>query len=173
MRLSRFVYRGVGLACFVLAVVVTPVMAGSTAHCDFSRCTITNLCGSPGNGPSGRACIVKVSEVTTSNGSLVTNVTPDIICVRPNTEILWYTLEPNSEFTVTFGSHPFPSTSSGTFPGKKGQPSGDTAGGNSACYQYSAVHRINGKAAQVDPKVIVDGGRHPDKQQAPKKPIKR
>jgi hypothetical protein len=159
MKLICFAYRIVGLSCLVLAVFVDSAMAGSTALCEASSCA-NKWCGSPGVGPGATACWVKVTEATESNGSRVTKTYPDTVCVHPDTEISWYTLEPNSEFTVTFATHPFPNTPSGTFTGKKGQPSGDTAQGSSACYQYSVVHCIStGNCAKADPKVIVDSGR--------------
>jgi hypothetical protein len=154
MKLSPFIHRHVVFSWLALALLVNCAIAGTTVPCS-NQCTRRN-CGSPGD--SGQPCVIKVSQ---TNGSHpVATVNKPSICVDPDTDIVWYTSEHNSSFTVTFAmAHPFANTPAGVFKGSKGHPSGDTLSSQtSACYQYSVQHCVSGSAcAQVDPKVIVNG----------------
>jgi hypothetical protein len=175
MKLNLFVYRNAVLSWLVLGVLVNSANAGTPARCT-DKCTPN--CGSTGD--NGLPCLVKVSETKDSNGQWVTTVNTNPICVFSDTDIIWYTSERNSTFTVTFATpHPFASTPAGTFNGKKGQPSGDTASipqpaPASNCYEYSVKHCIPGRpCAKVDPKVIVNGVRLPPGTGSSKDPVKK
>jgi hypothetical protein len=139
VKTNRFVCR-ISLCCLVLAVLISSAVAGKPGSCKIQRCT--TWCGSPG--PSGKACWLKVSEAHNPSGVPTSNVNvPDPVCVHSDTDIFWYTLEPSSDFKVTFGTtHPFANAPAGVFQGKKAKPAGDTAAvsSGSVCYEYS-VHR--------------------------------
>jgi hypothetical protein len=152
--MSQFSYRNVGLSLLLSAALVSSASAGTPGQpCRVEQCA--KWCGEPG----AVACSIRVLE-SGPTGNAVSKVDQPTVCVYSGTEIFWYTLELNSELTVTFGAgHPFPNTPSGQFKGKKGQPSGDTAvlpSSTAACYQYSVEHcNKHGQCAHIDPKVIV------------------
>jgi hypothetical protein len=150
--ISPFIHRQVVFSLLALAVLGNSAIAGTTVPCS-DQCTQPN-CGSPGD--SGQPCLIKVSQTNGSNP--VATVDKPSICVDSDTDIVWYTSEHKSDFTVTFATpHPFANTPAGVFKGRKGQPSGDTLSSRPACYQYSVQHCVSGACAQVDPKVIVNG----------------
>jgi hypothetical protein len=171
MNPNCFVFRNVVLSWLVLAALVTSAEAGTAAKCDVVP-TCAKKCGSPSS--SGVPCFVRISETGGLSTAIAQNLVgggagkpQDPICVKPGTQIIWFSLEESSRFKVDFGTlNPFANTSSGSFAGNQGQFTGDTAtlaphSSGTDCYQYSVQHYSSGHWATADPKVIVDSGRHP------------
>jgi hypothetical protein len=168
MNPNCFILKAAVLSWLVLAVLL------SFANADPGKCTepippCGQTCGRAGSHPV--SCLVNVSE--TSVGATVDR---DPICVSSGTKIEWFTSESPSRFTVKFGTpHPFNAASPPTYAGNETQsPTGGKAVGPAgACYQYSVQH-CNGAHCTpvVDPKVIVNSGRHPKKPKVPRDPVK-
>jgi hypothetical protein len=176
MKPGRLVYIKAASTLLAFGVLVSSAAAGTPGKCQPEPpehfCDGVGICGHAGSDPLV-PCFVRISETGGAPpAATVTaeNVTggpgsPDYICVRPTTEILWFTLEEQSSFKVAFGTpSPFPSagtkkvTFNGT-KGKKGKPISDPVNSIEGCYQYTVQHRMNGHWTPVlDPKVIVKGG---------------
>lgn len=161
MKLTRLVCRVSGLILLALGA-VNPANAGTPGKCQEPPppCDKRNICGSIHS-----ACKVRVSETGTTATATPQNLPSgnvwkpgDAICVKPGTEMQWFTEEADSEFKATFGvPHPFSHTptSAAIFQGMDGQTVSDKAI-LSSCYQYSLEHLVQGHPkATDDPKVIV------------------
>lgn len=165
MRISRFLSPNLFPVLLLPAMLANSAIAGTPGRCSDTSCP--SYCGTPGAG--GSACSITVSE---SRG--VANVSSESVCVVSGTKILWSTGEKKSKFRVDFTDNPFVNTSASgaaVFKGKEGHAKGDTAvlpptlppGVGTACYQYSAKHKLKGQPwSAADPKVIVTSVRfHP------------
>jgi hypothetical protein len=161
MKINCFVYRNIGLSCLVLAVLVncasgTPGQCGATPKCG-------RTCGRAGS--SGVACYVRVSRG--SNWGVEVSAQDSLpggdVCIAPGTKISWFTVDPSSNFTVTFGSpHPFGTgTPPSPFKGDENATPKSKSVTTLGCSQYSVQLCITGSAppcVTADPKVIVTGG---------------
>jgi hypothetical protein len=172
MKDSRFVCRNVGSSWLALAVLVNVALAGTDKCTEVPKCTRADLCGRVASAP----CVIRVSE---KGGVATVAAQPQLpggdVCVSPNTEIRWLTLEKKSSFIVKFQKSPFVSSSGSpvTFQGDDlHAPQGDKVipVPKDACYQYSVTHSIDGSHATLDPKVIVTNVRDDDSGQTEKEP---
>jgi len=158
MRLNRSVYRTAASSLLTFGMFVNSAIAG-TGSCTTSASVCSQTCGRPAvGGTAGVPCYVRISESgSTAYVTAQSLVGIDTICVAPNTQLAWFTLEPSSNFSVTFGpQNPFGATTLPPFTGNQTQPpSGNPVGSVKGCFQYSITHSIGGSNASADPKVIV------------------
>jgi len=179
MKLIRFVHN-IAVSSVAFGVFVNSAIAG-TGTCNLSTSTacIGQECGrAPSSTSSGTPCYVKVSEVGSTATIAAQNMVNNelLVCVTPYTQLRWFTSEPDSQFTVTFGmSNPFSKTTPQTFTGDETEdPNGGSARVSPGCYQYSVQHCKKGTCTNVlDPKVIVTSqvvaGEKSQKQRPPDK----